>query len=104
MHERSAFQSMHSYEALDGPLRIHEEEMRSNGAHHHLHDVRKVKYVQYFVGTTCSVDATLMNVRRSFRRECGSQLLTRFPNYHPAPRRAPRGMAILYQNSARFGQ
>ena len=42
--------------------------------------------LQYSCGTTCSVDATLKNVWRDFRRGCGSPLLARFPDYHPAPR------------------
>ena len=38
--------------------------------------------LQYFCGTTCSVDATLRSARR----------VSRFPDYDPASRIPPRGM------------
>ena len=54
MHEKGAhFFPMHSTEALDRPIRVHEEENAPLRAHLRLHAVRRVKYVQYFVGTTC---------------------------------------------------
>ena len=43
MHKRGASLSMHSLKPCYRPNRIHEEEMRPNWAHHHLHAVRFLK-------------------------------------------------------------
>jgi len=57
-----------------------------------------IKFWSYFVGTTCSVDATLTNVRWDFRRDLASPLLARWSNYHPAPRLRLAGWVYYSKN------
>ena len=69
MHEKRAQVSSHALGSSPGQaiIRIHEEKMRPLGAPP-LTCRSSMKFWTYFGRTTCSVDATLLNARVSFRR------------------------------------